>query len=61
MRESDQDQCQLMKFDNDTGRMIDGSANCHGDVVLDAHGVPVPMGTVHRLDSIRKSFMEGGN
>jgi hypothetical protein len=54
-----QDQCDLLKFDNDTGRTISESKSCHGDVALDAHGVPVPTGTVHRLDSISKSFLGG--
>ena len=52
-----QDQCDLLKFDNDTGRTINESKSCHGNVVLDAHGVPVPTGTVHRLNSISKSFL----
>ena len=51
-----QDQCDLLKFDNDTGRTISESKSCHGNLALDAHGVPIPMGTVHRLDSISKSF-----
>jgi hypothetical protein len=54
-----QDQCGLLKFDNETGRTINESKSCHGNVVLDAHGVPIPMGTVHRLDSISRSFLGG--
>ncbi|MGB6749404.1 MAG: hypothetical protein WBC94_00990 [Xanthobacteraceae bacterium] len=54
-----QDQCDLLKFDNDSGRTINESKSCHGNVALDAHGVPVPTGTVHRLDSISKSFLGG--
>jgi hypothetical protein len=54
-----QEQCDVLKFDNDTGRTINESKSCHGNVALDAHGVPIPMGTVHRLDSISKSFLGG--
>lgn len=54
-----QDQCDLLKFDNDTGRTINEFKSCHGNVALDAHGVPVPAGTVHRLNSISKSFLGG--
>jgi hypothetical protein len=54
-----QDQCDLLKFDNDTGRTVNGTKSCHGNVALDAQGVPVPTGTVHRLDSISKSFLSG--
>jgi hypothetical protein len=55
-----QGQCDLLKFDNDTGRTIEGSKRCHSGVPLDANGLPVPMGTVHRLGSIRKSFLGDG-
>ena len=55
--QSGQDACVILKFDNSTGRIIDSSQHCHSTVVLDAHGTPVPMGTVHRLDSISKSFL----
>jgi hypothetical protein len=54
-----QDQCDVLKFDNDTGRTINESKSCHDNAALDAHGVPVPTGTVHRLDSISKSFLGG--
>lgn len=59
--EEDGNECERMKFDNDTGRTVDATGNCHSTVVLDSHGVPVPMGTLHRLDSIRKSFQSGAN
>jgi hypothetical protein len=55
-----QDQCDLLKFDNATGRTISGRERCHSSVTLDAHGVPIPTGTVHRLDSISKSFLGDG-
>ncbi len=47
--------CERAKFDNDTGR-ITSSSSCENEVVLDAHGLPVPVATVHRLDTISKSF-----
>lgn len=50
-------QCLIAKFDNDTGRTIEDATHCEKNVVLDAKGVPIPMGTVHRLDSISKSFL----
>jgi hypothetical protein len=59
--QTDQEQCDVMKFDNDTGRTIADSKRCHSNVTLDAHGVPIPMGTVHRLDSISKSFLGDGH
>jgi hypothetical protein len=49
-------ECTLAKFDNDTGRTIEDSHHCENTAVLNAHGVPVPVGTVHRLESISKSF-----
>ena len=50
------DQCELMKFDNDTGRVIEGLKPCDNNVILDEHGRPLPMGTIHRLDAISRSF-----
>jgi hypothetical protein len=47
--------CERAKFDNDTGR-ITNSSTCESEVVLDAHGRPVPVATVRRLDTISKSF-----
>jgi hypothetical protein len=50
------EQCELMKFDNDTGRVIEDLKPCDNNVVLDEHGRPLPMGTIHRLDAISRSF-----
>jgi hypothetical protein len=50
------ERCEKKQFDNDTGRVLDSAAPCGGSVVLDAHGMPVPIGTIHRLDAISKSF-----
>ena len=56
LQETGGQQCALAKFDNDTGRTIESSRHCENIVVLDSRGVPVPQGTVHRLDAISKSF-----
>jgi hypothetical protein len=45
---------QCRNFDNQTGRMTQGEP-CEV-VPRDAQGVPIPVGTIHRLDSISKSF-----
>ena len=55
-----EDECELMKFNNQTGRTVQSDARCRKDVTLDAHDMPVPMGTVHRLDAISRSFLTGG-
>jgi hypothetical protein len=47
--------CRQGTFDNQTGRMTPASEQCAADV-LDKNGVPVPQGTVNRLNSISKSF-----
>jgi len=54
------EQCALAKFDNNTGQ-VTKATGCKSAAVLDARGVPVPMGTVHRLESISKSFSGGSN
>jgi len=51
-------ECALARFDNATGRTT-GASGCTNGVVFDAHGVPVPVGTIHRLDAISKSFSGG--
>jgi hypothetical protein len=47
-------ECKKMKFDNDSGE-ITGDFRCDGSV-LDSQGVPVPTGTIHRLNAIEDSF-----
>jgi len=54
--QTDTEQCELMTFDNDTGHASASVRPCQSSVDLDAHGVPMPKGTIHRLDSISKSF-----
>jgi len=58
--ESDGQKCEFMIFNNDTGRTGEGSGRCADSIPLDAHGVPVPTGTIHRLDAISKSFYGAG-
>jgi hypothetical protein len=48
--------CQQRSFNNQTGQISDQASPCHNDVVLDAKGMPMPMGTIHTLNSIGKSF-----
>jgi hypothetical protein len=52
-----ENRCEFRKFDNGNGRMIvEDMKSCDDSVILDSYGVPVPMGTVHRLNAISKSF-----
>ena len=48
--------CQTKTFDNRTGQISDASGPCPNDTPLDAKGAPIPMGTVHTMNSISKSF-----
>jgi hypothetical protein len=50
------DQCAEMKFDNTDGRFVDGLKPCDDQIKFDQHGRPIPMGTIHRLDAISRSF-----
>ena len=50
------DQCEQMKFDNDSGRITGDIGTCDSKVVLDPNGMPVPIGTIHRLNAIGDSF-----
>jgi hypothetical protein len=54
--QADPDQCAQMKFDNTDGRLIENLKPCEKDIRFDARGRAMPMGTVHRLDAISKSF-----
>jgi hypothetical protein len=54
--QTDDQRCQRMTFDNSTGRALDAFKPCEKPELLDANGVPVPTGTMHRLDAISKSF-----
>lgn len=50
------ERCKQMKFDNDSGRPIGQFKPCDTADILDANGVPMPTGTIRRLDAISKSF-----
>ena len=54
--QTDPDQCAQMKFDNANGQLIEHLKPCEKDIRFDEHGRAMPMGTVHRLDAISKSF-----
>ena len=47
--------CAQQVFDNQTGRMMRSSQPCEA-TTYDSNGMPVPVGTIHRLDAISKSF-----
>jgi hypothetical protein len=47
--------CSQQVFDNQTGRMRQSQLPCDA-TTFDSNGVPVPVGTIHRLDAISKSF-----
>ena len=47
--------CQQQVFDNQTGRMTRSQKPCDA-TARDSSGVSVPLGTIHRLDAISKSF-----
>jgi hypothetical protein len=49
--------CQQEVFDNQTGRMTRLRQPCD-DTAQDANGIPIPKGTIHRLDAISKSFRD---
>ena len=50
------EQCVQMKFDNSNGRFTDRLKPCEDQIRFDEHGRPIPMGTIHRLDAISRSF-----
>lgn len=55
--ETNKQRCEILKFDNYTGRTMENSKHCQNTAVLDAEGAAVPLGTVHRLNSISKSLL----
>src|SRR5450432_2784145 len=46
--------CQQQVFDNQTWRMTRTQQPCN-PTARDSNGVPIPLGTIHRLDAISKS------
>jgi hypothetical protein len=53
--DSDGKECSQQIFDNQTGRMVRSARPCEA-TTYDRNGAPVPVGTIHRLDAISKSF-----
>jgi hypothetical protein len=53
--ENDTEFCKRLKFD-DSGRVFQDAVPCDQSGPRDARGQPVPVGTMHRLDAISKSF-----
>jgi hypothetical protein len=47
--------CWQRIFDNQSGRMTRSQQPCEAPA-YDSHGSPVPLGTIHRLEAISKSF-----
>jgi len=54
-RDSNGTECWQTIFDNQTGRMTRSRQPCE-TTAYDGNGAPVPLGTIHRLDAISKSF-----
>jgi hypothetical protein len=52
---SDGNGCWQKVFDNQTGRMLRSQKPCEA-AAYDINGAPAPLGTIHRLDAISKSF-----
>jgi hypothetical protein len=53
---SDGNGCWQRVFDNQTGRMLRSQKPCEA-AAYDVNGAPAPLGTIHRLDAISKSFI----
>jgi hypothetical protein len=52
---TDGNECRQQVFDNQTWRMTRSQQPCDA-TARDSTGVPIPLGTIHRLDAISKSF-----
>jgi hypothetical protein len=52
----DPDNCKMLGFDNDTGRITGPAIPCDDQPALDAHGKPIHLGTLHRMEAISKTF-----
>jgi hypothetical protein len=50
--------CRDLVFDNDTGEIAERAKPCEASVAVDDKGVPLPVGTLRRLDAIGKSFLK---
>jgi hypothetical protein len=54
-KSADGAECWQTIFDNQTGRMTRSRQPCE-PTAYDSNGATVPVGTIHRLDAISKSF-----
>jgi hypothetical protein len=50
--------CRDLVFNNDTGEIAERARPCEASVAVDDKGVPLPVGTLRRLDAISKSFLK---
>jgi len=50
------DQCAQATFDNNSGKFGE-SRPCDEGLRFDEYGKPIPLGTMHRLDAISRSFL----
>jgi hypothetical protein len=55
MLHSPANECRHKTFNNRTGQIADAGTPCN-DALVDDKGVPIPMGTVHTMGSISRSF-----
>jgi hypothetical protein len=55
--QTDPDQCLQAKFDNSSGKFTESLTPCENSIRFDEHGKPIPLGTIHRLDAISRSFL----
>ena len=53
---TDPDQCAQATFDNNSGKFSE-SKPCDSGLRFDEYGKPIPLGTIHRLDAISRSFL----
>jgi hypothetical protein len=54
--QTDAGQCAQKEFDNANGHIGDDLKQCDNQIKFDEQGRPIPMGTIHRLGSISRSF-----
>jgi hypothetical protein len=54
--DSEPENCKIIRFDNDTGRFVGLPEKCDDRVAIGSDGNPVPLGTLHHIEAIRRSF-----
>jgi hypothetical protein len=52
----DPENCKVVGFDNDSGRIVGLPEKCDDQIITGSDGDPVPLGTLHQMEAIRKSF-----